>query len=261
MFNIGKLLACAGLMASLALPAAAQTYLTEDTSYDFRARAGVSVDWKLAGGLTLSAGEELRFKDNVSSFSKSYTDIGLSYKFGKHFKAGADYTFIYGNDIRHRADVFATGMLKAGRWKLSLREKFVLTHRTGEFNVYQQPVNALDLRSRFKAAYDIPRSHIEPYGFCEIRNTLNAVKYSGTTAATMSYSDVYVNRVRTGLGFEWGLSRHGALDFYGLADYNYRKKYDAYGPSAKKHDYGDLKSVTYCPAWNFTIGVAYRFIF
>lgn len=256
-----KLFVCAGLMTALALTVSAQTY-TEDTSYDFRARAGVSADWKVKGGLHLSAGEELRFKDNISSFSKSYTDLGLSYKFGKHFKAGADYTFIYAqNDIRHRADVFATGMLRAGRWKLSLKEKLVLTHRTGEFNIYQNPANALDLRSRFKAAYDIPRSHLEPYGFCEVRNTLNAVKYSGTTAETMSYSDVYVNRVRTGLGLEWGLTRHGALDFYALADYCYRKKYDAYGPSAKKHDYGDLKSLTYCPSWRFTLGVAYLFNF
>lgn len=261
MFRIRIMLACAGLMAALAMPARAQTY-TEETSYDLRARAGVSAEWNVAGGLRLSAGEELRFKDNVSAFSKSYTDLGISYKFGKHFKAGADYTFIYEKgDIRHRGDVYATGMYRAGRWKLSLREKLVLTHRTGDFNVFQQPVNALDLRSRIKAAYDIPRSHIEPYGFCELRNTLNAVSYSGTTASTMTYSDVYINRVRMGLGLEWKLARNGYLDFYALADYCYRKKYDAYGPSAKKHEYGDLKSLTYIPSWRFTPGISYRFSF
>lgn len=259
MFNLR--LAFTGLLAALPLLAAAQTY-TEDTTFDFRARAGVSADWKVAGGLHLSAGEEIRLKDNLSSFGKSVTDIGLSYKFGKHFKIGADYTFIYGkDDLRHRADVFATGILKAGRWKFSLREKLVLTHKTGEFNVYQQPVNALDLRSRIKASYDIRHSPLEPYAFCELRNTLNAVKYSGTTASSMTYSDVYVNRVRTGLGLEWKLSNTGSLDFYGLFDYCYRKKYDAYGPDAKKHDYGDLKSLTISPALQLTLGLAYNFRF
>lgn len=261
MFRRMLLPALAGLFAALAVPAAAQTY-TEDTTFDLRARAGVSADWKVAGGLHLTAGEEIRFKDNISAFSKSCTDIGLSYKFGKHFKAGADYTFIYGkDDVRHRADIFATGLFKAGRWKISLREKLVLTHRTGDFNVYQQPVNALDLRSRLKAAYDIRHSPLEPYAFCELRNTLNGVKYSGTTASSMTYSDVYVNRVRCGLGLEWELTRTGTLDFYGLFDWCNRKKYDAYGPGSRKHDYGDLKSLTYCPALQLTLGLAYKFSF
>ena len=169
-------------------------------------------------------------------------------------------------------------MYNAGYFKFSLRERFQLTHRTGEMNIYQNPRNAFALRSRFKVAYVSPSKPIEPYVSVEVRNTLNNVHYESPSFTEVQgdnvrYNDVYVNRVRLQPGIEWRLNRRQTLDFYLLGDYTYDKSYDAKKNGNLKvvedasgvpvYDaYGDpVYAIFYEKAWHFSLGVSYSYAF
>lgn len=258
------------LLAAMVAPlsAAAQTapeYSATSPEFDFRGRFSAEVDKKIIKGLHVSLSEELRVKDNWGAIDRMYTTLGVSYKVCPYFRVGAGYTFIniwhepnkrhpskYW-DLRHRATVDLTGIYKTGAWHLSLRERVQTTTEREKGNRYQEPRTEVVLRSRFKVSYECRTVPIEPYVFCEVRNTLNAVKYD-SDLKNISYSDVYVNRVRASLGVEWRIDRGNRLDFYGQFDYTRNKDIDA------KKD-GTLKKITTETGYYFTLGVAYKFGF
>lgn len=63
--------------------------------------------------------------------------------------------------------------LKYANWNFSLKERLQLTHRTGDYNIYQNPANALMLKSRLTAKF-VGFRKVEPYAYFELRNYLNA---------------------------------------------------------------------------------------
>lgn len=263
--------------------------VNEDIDTDFRARMSVEVDKRIVRGLHIGLSEEFRLKDNLTSVDRFYTTLGISYKFCPYFKAGISYTLMnlhkfdsdadrWGWDLRHRTSLDLIGSYRLGNVKFNLRERFQLTHRTGEMNVYQNPRNAFVLRSRLKVSYDFANRPVEPYFSVELRNTLNAVHYSAPeyTAVpgdNISYNDVYINRVRLQPGIEWKLDSRNSFDFYILADYVYEKDIDA-SKSGNLKKYKDesgnvitdisgnpVYCIFYRPAWNFSLGVAYKYAF
>lgn len=272
-----------------AISSAAFAQVDEDADFDFRARVSAEVDKKIVKGFHVSLSEEFRLKDDFSSVDRFYTTVGLSYKFCPYFKAGVSYTLMnlhrfdddadkWGWNTRHRASLDLTGMYRTGNVKFNLRERFQLTHRTGDMNVYQNPRNALVLRSRFKVSYEVSTRPVEPYMSVEVRNTLNAVHYNSPSWSSepgdnISYNDVYVNRVRLQPGVEWRLNSRNSFDFYLLADYVYEKDIDAdKSGNLKKYKDQDGNLVTdasgnpvyrifYQPGWNFSLGVAYKYEF
>ena len=235
-------------LSAMALGASAQT-VTDDPSSSFGARTSIGVEKKVAKGFTVGLEEELRFSDDF----KSYTTLGADLKVAPHLKVGAGYTFIYRQDeMRHRAFVNLTENFKSGNWTFSLRERVQMTHRTADINTWQNPRNLVESRVRFKASYKVPGKKIEPYGMLEEKNTLNAVKYTTTEASSMSYSDIYLNRMRCMLGVEWKIAKHQTLDIGAFYDYTYRKSIDA------KRSTGTLKTITLKPGNNVNFAISYK---
>jgi len=252
----------------MSISAGAQEVVDGGAVSDFRTRISVGMDKKIVKGLHVSVSEQVRFKDNVSTFDRSKTDVGISYKVCPYFKFGADYSYMYvkrsadsdpNHESRHRADFFLTGLYKLGPWHFSLREMFLSTwNMRPSFNTFQKPNPALDLRSRFKFSYAFYDKPLEPYISCEVRNTLNAVDYTSlsTTGATMSenvkYNKVYVDKIRTCVGLEWSINKRNSMDFYLMYDHGKKQSIDA----TKR---GKLKQVTNIPYDYFTMGIAYTF--
>ena len=242
------------------LPLASLAQVRQDPVTEFGARASAAVSWKATDRLSVGLEEEARLYD--MSFGRLYTTADLSYKFGRHLKAGAGYSYIAVSDEgewknRHRGFADVTGSVKVGDFKLSLRERFQATYKAYDINTFQQPQTAYALKSRFKVVYDIPRCSWNPYISAELRTALNAVDYSslGTTtqtAGTVSYSDVYNNRLKMVAGTEWRMNRSNYLDFYVLWSRNFKRDIDA---SAE----GRAKSYTVTPLNNISLGIAYRF--
>jgi len=236
---------------------------------DFSTRTSLEIDKKLAKGLHLSAGYELRTEDYLSKIDRHQLSLDLSYKFSDYLKGGVGYTFYdrYGTNSgwepRHRLSAHLTFGYRLGDWRFSLRETLRLTHKTASLNEFQEVRNPLELKSRFKIQYK-GIENLEPYAFLELKNIFNDPACSATwDSSTSSYSDYsflgyndgYIKRYRGGLGLEWSLSKHHSLDLYGLFDYGYEKNIDTNKEGTK------LKSLTYDQSFKTTIGVGYKFSF
>lgn len=250
-----------------------------DLDPEFGGRLSVSIDKKLARGLHVSLEEEIRMDNNFSSFDRFHTTLGLSYKVNDYLKLGVGYAMInpYSSSnsafksSRHRLMLDATGSLRFGDWRLSLRERFQATYRSGDMNEYQNPRTALTLKSRLKVSYKGLR-RIEPYAYVELRNTLNApvisASYDGTNYLTSalsqygeagwfidSWSGVYVNRVRGSVGFDYRLSKASSIDVSLMADRIMDKVVDANAEGTK------LKSYTRETGFVGWINIGYSYSF
>ena len=250
-----------------------------DLDSEFGGRLSVSVDKKLARGLHVSLEEEIRMDNNFGSFDRFHTTLGLSYKVNDYLKLGVGYAMInpYSSSnsafksSRHRLMLDATGSLRFGDWRLSLRERFQATYRSGDMNEYQNPRTALTLKSRLKLSYKGLR-RIEPYAYVELRNTLNApvisASYDGTnylTGALLQYGEagwfidswtgVYVNRVRGSVGFDYRLSKASSIDISLMADRIMDKVVDANAEGTK------LKSYTRETGFVGWINIGYSYSF
>lgn len=250
-----------------------------DLDPEFGGRLSVSIDKKLARGLHVSLEEEIRMDNNFGSFDRFHTTLALSYKVSDYLKLGVGYAMInpYSSSnsafksSRHRLMLDATGSLRFGDWRLSLRERFQATYRSGDMNEYQNPRTALTLKSRLKLSYKGLR-RLEPYAYIELRNTLNApvisASYDGTNYLTSalsqygeagwfidSWSGVYVNRVRGSVGFDYRLSKASSIDVSLMADRIMDKVVDANAEGTK------LKSYTRETGFVGWINIGYSYSF
>ena len=256
----------------------AQTDVTLDP--EFGGRVSLSLDKKIVKGLHVSHEEEVRFDNNFGSLDRLQTTIGIDYKVHPNIKLGLGYALINGygassksfKNPRHRFMADATGTLHLGNWNLSLKERFQVTRRTGDYNVYQNPKNALMLKSRLKAQYK-GFGKVQPYAYFELRNYLNApviaAAYDGNVYVTLDdYSEEgeagwfltgfnggYVNRLRGSLGTDIRLDKRNTLNFYILCDYLMEKQVDANAEGTQ------LKSYTKETGFRGWIGAGYEFAF
>jgi hypothetical protein len=97
----------------------------------------VDITKKIIRGLSLTFEEEYRIRENFSETDRFSHLLELGYKPFKFLKVGGAYNPIRFNhekkgwETRHRYYFYATGSLPAGRFKLSLRERFQSTYRQG----------------------------------------------------------------------------------------------------------------------------------
>ncbi len=251
---------------------------------EFGGRLALSVDKKLARGLHISLEEEVRMDNNFGSFNRFHTTLGLSYKVNRYFKLGIGYAMInpYSSAnstfkaTRHRFMADATGSLNFGDWRLSLKERFQATYRTGDMNLYQNPRTALTLKSRLKLSYKGLR-RVEPYTYIELRNTINApvinATYNSATDAWGYYSGstfyqkgdagwfldgfngCYVNRLRGVIGFEYDFDKRNSLDISLMGDWYTDKVVDANAEGTK------LKSYTRETGFFGWVAASYKYSF
>ena len=224
--------------------------------------------------------EEARFDQNFGAFDRLQTTVGMNYKVHENIKLGLGYSLINGyasttqafKNPRHRVFFDVKGTIHYGYWNFSLKERFQVTRRTGDYNVYQNPKNALTLKSRLKVSYK-GFGKVEPYAYFEVRNYLNApvieAAYDGSGYYTIDdYSDTgeagwflkgfkggYVNRLRGSIGVDVKLDRRNTLNFYFLGDYLMDKVVDANAEGTK------LKSYTKETGFLGWFGAGYEFAF
>lgn len=267
------------LAALIALPVSIKAQTDDKQAAEVGARIAVSVDKKLIKGLHLSLEEELRFDNNFKNFDRFHTTLAVKYKVHENVKLGLGFAMInsYSSTdaafknprLRLFADV--TGTLKLGNWNLSLKERFQATFRTGNYNVYQNPVCALTLKSRLTVKYK-GFKRAAPYAYFELRNYMNAPVISaacdGTAYYTLDGEDSgdagwfltgfnggYVNRYRGAIGVEVKIDKRNSLDFYFMGDYYTDKVVDA------NSDGTTLKSYTREYGFMGNLGVSYQFSF
>ncbi|MBR6067796.1 MAG: DUF2490 domain-containing protein [Bacteroidales bacterium] len=268
------------IAVAMLLPMTVIAQTEEKLDAEFGGRFSAGIDKKIVKGLHVFVEEEVRMDDNFRSFGRFQTTIGVSYKVHNNIKLGVGYALInpYDSDdkafkFRHRIYADITGTLHLGQWNISLKERFLMTHRSGDFNVYQDPANALTLKSRLTFKYK-GFGRFVPYAFVEIRSYHNApvvsAAYDGSGYLPIPDSDqnsdtpgwflqgfkgAYINRVRSSLGIDVKLSKQHTLNVYFLADYVRDKVLDANAEGTK------LKSYTKQTGFVGSVGVGYEFSF
>ena len=242
--------------------ATAQTDNALDPEYG--GRLSFTLDKKIVRRLHVSFEEEVRFDNNFGAFDRLQSTLSLNYKIHPNIKIGAGYALINGysssanafKNARHRFMIDVKGTLKYGDWNLSLKERMQLTHRTGDYNVYQNPANALMLKSRLTAKY-LGFGKVEPYAYFELRNYLNApvinAAYDGINYGTVDGG--YINRYRGSLGIDIKLNRSSTLNFYLMGDYCIDKEVDANAEGTI------LKSYAKETGFRGWLGAGYEFAF
>lgn len=251
----------------LATPLAGMAQGTaNDIETEYGGRLSLQFDYKLKKGLHLTADAQLRTQDNFKATGRYQAGLGVDYKINGFLKAGAGYTYISVRNSsdewnpRHRIYAQLTGTLKSGDWRLSLKERLQLTHRSG-VNTYQTTPNSLTLKSRLKAEYK-GFTAVSPYIFIEARTVLNdpacSADWNGSEYSNYSfsgYNDAYFNRLRGALGMEWKIDKHNSIDLTAMLDYCYDKEIDTDKEGTK------LKSLTYdrTIAPQLSIGYVYSF--
>ena len=229
------------------------------TTNDFRGRVEGAFEWEFAKNLSLEAGVQLRLNNDFSTIDRIQTGVGLNYEPIKFFNFGADYILINGYDTkgwdrpRHRVNVNAEGVVKAGRFEFSLRERVQTTFRTDSVNRYEKMNPEIMLRSKLTVSYSIRHTRWTPYLMFELNNTLNAPKVVSNFKTEPYSFDNYISRYRVGVGAKFKVSKKHRLDFYYYLDYN--RSYDI-GYKANK---GSLKEYYQENEYRHIFGISYKF--
>ncbi len=214
----------------LVLLLAPQAMLAEPD--DFGMWFGAGVEKKLGKNWSAEVEGEWRLKDNVSATDRFSIGASVGYKINSWLKASAGYEFMdernaggltssgnYYNSTywypRHRLSAALTGAWKAGRWKFSLRERWVYTY-TPSYDRHRMNMNSSSaaygtitdktkngkaknvLRSRLQVEYNIPHCHFNPYVSAEMYNAWN------------------VQKMRYSVGTEYKFDKKNAVKLYYL---------------------------------------------
>lgn len=217
---------------------------------DFGIWTGLGVEKSITDRFSLDAGVDFRSGSNLEYAERWAGSLGLGFKVNHYLKLGTGYEFIrdyehqdskvnYNNKgkvngynvdhgywrNKHRAYFDVTGSLKAGRFKFSLRERYVYTHSVGigvnrtryrdkvvsentegtypwNGEYFAEKSTAVDqkpgkdkhqLRSRFKVEYNIPKCSFNPFVTYEFANDLG--------------DGLDLDRTRLVVGTEWKITK------------------------------------------------------
>ena len=264
----------AAVMVCVTAQAQDQVSLVETSESDVQLRVGAGLEIPIGRKWEFAWSEQVRLHNNLANFDKVVSSVGFGYKPWKFLKLEAQYGFVNertsktDNDtgyktidwqIRHRLNFDATGSVRLGNVKLSLRERVRVQFRGDSVNKYERPNPEITLRSRLKGAVDLRNGRWEPYAFAEVYTTLNAVGVvNNYLREPIRYAN-YINRVRLGLGTEMKLSNSSKLDFYYMVHFNrsYEARYK--GISKDPANDGDLKSWKLEKKCAHVIGIDYKF--
>ena len=93
----------------------------------------IGVDVTLASRFNLELEQQLRFKDEFSTFKNTFTEASLAYQFSRNFSASSNYRFLrYPNEGRRRASLSGQYKLYLDRFSLGYRLKAQRETEPGE---------------------------------------------------------------------------------------------------------------------------------
>lgn len=174
-------------------------------TFDAGAITSVAVSKDLGRYSSIKAEEELRFNQNITSFNRSKTTLGLNYSLYRDIlMAEVDYNFIYLNGIdnyefRHRCSVGLSTQTDIDRFNLGFKSRVQTTWRDenrGSYNFNPKYV----WRNKIELNYDIFGSPLKPYISEELFCPLNGAK------------GFYLNGLRTTAGLKYRLTKHNSVE-------------------------------------------------
>lgn len=207
---------------------------------------GAEFEKKIARGVNLGFEGEIRLKE-MTNYAKGvnhlerlevgpkltykvcdYVRLGAGYSYRAYYKDGKESTNWenYWTD-RHVGFFEVVGSYKISQWKLSLRLRPELTHRTDSICELEKVRNFCELRTKFQVEYEFREKPIELYAYVEVFNTLNAINPNKTLAAVYAMHDAevpmeymtnwsgqYMNDIRSSVGMSYRFDKRNKLKIY-----------------------------------------------
>ena len=202
---------------------------------DFGMNVSVGAEKKLPKRFSLGLDAELRTRDNTSTIDRIDIGADLSWKFLPFMKAAIGYEWLYDqrptsltyhndgspNKItlsywqpRHRLHADLQGNLKAGRWNLSLRERYQYTHRPISHN--RKYDTDTDVWSNVKSKdYHVFRTRLN------VSYNIRHCKFSPFANAELFNSNQGIEKTRYTIGTVYNLNKKSAFELY----YRFQKVY------------------------------------
>jgi hypothetical protein len=165
-------------------------------------------EFKVVKKLTASISEEVRFNENISEVGMILTDLGVSYKFNKHFQFAVGYRYSQKRkvedyySIKHRFSVDIKYEKKIKPFQFQYRIRFqdqysdIGRASDGGIPVYH-------LRNKLTLNLDMDKPY-SPYISSELFSPLNYPRISSFYG------------IRTTAGVEYKFSKHHKIDLYYL---------------------------------------------
>lgn len=226
-------------------------------------RASVGVQWKVSPRFSASASYQIRTQPGFKGVDRQSIGGSVKYKFTNWLSIGTGYSYLASNNPKNRFSFDATGSIRAGEWRFSLKENFQLNNKNYSINRYEEAQNDLALKNTFRVCYSALKK-IEPYASFEARLSLNDAKWtyeydevSGTylNPQFLGYKSVYFSRFKPAIGIDWEIVEHHSIDFRVLCDF-------AHGQEIKASSDGtELISISWNNKIKLSTSVGYTFSF
>ncbi|MBT3244637.1 MAG: DUF2490 domain-containing protein [Bacteroidetes bacterium] len=137
---------------------------TEAQTNNFYTWTEFNIQKKIAKGFTLSLSPEIRFHNDFS-VDEVFAELGLQYRLVKYLKIAANYRLTNNiksdgsSSIKHRFAFDAKSGLDPGRMSIQFRIRYT---NYSDFD-WENTDNAVHLRYRIKASYDIKNIKLTPF--------------------------------------------------------------------------------------------------
>lgn len=183
----------------------ASVFMYAQTS-DAGAIGSVDISTDIGPLMSANVSQEIRFNQNLTSFDRSMTSLGLDYSLiRKVLKAELGYDFIYQNQInlyefRHRASFALAAQYKLDSYSFQLKTKAQSTWRDESRGDYKFNPKYV-WRNKLECTYTIFGSPVKPFVSGEVFCPLNGG------------NGFYMNGYRAIMGAKYRTSAHTTLEF------------------------------------------------
>lgn len=198
---------------SFILVIAQRAHAKNDITYpDAGMWSTLSIDYALNKRWAILFCEELRLRENYSRLNLLYTNIGMEFNGGKHFKTSLVYRNIERQNldnsftIRHRLMWDATLRTKYKRWSLAYRHRLQVEYRAIQSSNMGK-IPEWYSRHKFELGYQYNK-RLSPYAAVELRYQLHDPRNM--------VSDQTWHRVRYQLGFDYRVNKFSKVGLYYL---------------------------------------------
>ncbi|MBQ9439061.1 MAG: hypothetical protein IJU35_00460 [Paludibacteraceae bacterium] len=253
-----------GLMAHSLLSAEQYELKSDEVSQSHGAEARVEagVRFEPVHWFDIHIEESARF--SFDGTIKSYSKLQLNFPFSRYFGMGLEYAFIVKhsdekNTQKHRVGGYAELTFHPGRWKISLKERPLLTMRFDSINSAEKNKYDWKLRSKLAVQYNVPGKPVKPYIAFELENTLNAKAITGyvydeqtATTTTYDFKGNYINKIRPEIGVKYTPRKRHHFNFFYKFDTSFDRSYNITHKSSKLE-------VTRSKSFTHIFGVTYTF--
>ena len=134
---------------------------------DLEQWTSIGISKKINKKWEMSLEQNFRFKEDASQFDVYFSDLGIDYKFNKHFYIGANYRFYQNKNnegdfkTQHRWSTDITYKHKIKRFRLAYRIRF--QNKDEDFYTNESGNNLYNLRNRLSVKYNIKNFKLDPF--------------------------------------------------------------------------------------------------